>query len=130
MSKAKELNRRSMYYYGEGNYAVSLTAIDAEIVAEDKGQPIYLHAQWVDALGEITYEASTKSLYDFDERFNNGEEDVEKLAEERDRVAEETKVDFEKYRGSYEEALKQMIFDEMDAHGIDTSKFEEYEEIW
>ena len=130
MSKTKELNRRSMYYYGEGNYAVCLTAIDAEIVVEDKGQPIYLHAQWVDAVGEISYEANTKSVYDYDERYNNGDEDVEKLVEERDRVAEETKVDFEKYRDKYEDELKQMILDEMEAHDIDTSEYEDFEEIW
>lgn len=130
MSKAKELNRRSMYYYGEGNYAVSLSAIDAEIVVEDKGQPIYLHAQWVDAVGEITYEASTDSLYDYEVRLNDDEEDIEKLAEERDRVAEETKVDFEKYRDEYEEELKQMILDEMKAHDIDTAAYEDFEEIW
>ena len=134
-NNVKEVSRRAVFNYSEGNYGVSTTAIDAEIVVDDNGELVYLHAEWVDAVGEFEYDACKKSICDYNEKLNalmNGEEDgdFDKLVEERDRIAEEEKVDFEKYRDVYEEQLKQIILDEMEAHDIDTSEYEDFEEIW
>lgn len=123
-NNVKEVSRRTVFNYSEGNYGVSTTSIDAEIVVEDNGEIIYLHAEWVDAVNEFEYDACKKSICDYNEKLNalmNGEEDgnFDKLVEERDRIAEEEKVDFERYSSEFKKQLKRLILNEMDKHDID-----------
>ena len=113
----KEVSRRSMYHYSEWNYGMCLTAIDAEIVIEDGTQNVYLYAQWVDAGGEVKYQASTKSIYDIEEKINEENADVDALVEERERLYAETKVNFEPYRDPFAKELWNMIDAELVAHG-------------
>lgn len=119
----KEVSKKTVFNYSEGNYGVSVTSIDAEIVVEDNGNIVYLHAEWVDAVNEYSYDACKKSITDYNERLNaimNGEldEDFNRLVEERDLAAENEKVDFEKYSSAYKRKLKQMIIKEMKKHDI------------
>ncbi len=133
MNNMVEINRRSMYFTDEGIACgpVSTTAIDAEITVEDNGRRVYLHAQWVDAApDDFCFEANTESMYDAYERLNelhDDDEEFDKALEERDRIAKESSIPDDACYETFYDELKQMIRDEMEAHGI-SEYFDEDEE--
>ena len=117
----KEISRRSMYYEEEGSTCgpVSVTSIDTEIVVEENGQLVYLHAQWVDAAGdEIVFEATAESVYDIYEKLNANADNFDALITERDRI-EVTRIKEDERFDAYYAEMKEMIIAEMEAHGIE-----------
>ena len=117
----KEISRRSMCNASSGMACgpYSILAIDAEIVVEENGQNVFLHAQWIDELAdEIHYEATHESVYDICEQFNKDDGDFDKLVESRDRI-EESKIEDDKRFAPFYEELEKMIFAEMRVQGIE-----------
>ncbi len=63
----REINRRvvSNAKSGMSIGPISVYAVDAELVVEDEGNTVYLHAQWMNAEKDtILFEATTESVYD------------------------------------------------------------------
>ena len=117
----KEISRRSMYNAEVGMACgpIGITSIDAEIAVEDNGETIYLHGQWVDLVGdEILYEATKESIYYVYEKINKSGDDYDEHLAERDRIEADRIRDIDCYEPYFKE-IKQMILDEMEAHGID-----------
>lgn len=121
----EEVSRKSMINRLDGNYGVGVTAIDAEIVVRDNGKVVYLHAQWVDAVDEISYDATEKSVYDIYEKLNENKVNDELLLAERDEIEKSNMVDFEKYRDLYADELEKMIYDEAKRHDVAICDMEE-----
>ena len=122
MKKITEVSRRSMYHEDDGIACgpASSTAIMAEIVVDVDGQRVFLYGEWVDIVGDYGFEATTESLFDAYEKMLNAEnEDDEQIAiAERDRISEGRIKDDSVYEPYFSE-MKQMIHDEMKAHGIE-----------
>ena len=95
MSEIKEISRRVMDNSDCDPNSISFMgaplAYDAEIVVEDKGEKIYLHAQWVSEVPEdVIFEATKESIYDVYEKLNNaGSDEFDDLINERDRIESE-----------------------------------------
>lgn len=118
----KEISRKSMYHEENGIACgpVSVTAIDAEIVVDDKDKNVYLHAQWVDeASSYLLLEVTRESTYDIYEKLNDADGDeFNKLIAERDRICKDQIKDNSQYALYFEE-LKKMIMKEMEIHNIE-----------
>jgi len=90
MNNINEISRRAMINSESGIACgpFAVTAVDAEIVVEDHGHTVFLHAQWVsEASDMISFSATLESLYDVYDRLNKNDEDFEALIAERDRIA-------------------------------------------
>ena len=65
----KELSRRVMINTDGG--ALGMTACDSEIVVDDDGKTVYIHAEWVDAAPEqFDIDVTDESIYDLAEQLN------------------------------------------------------------
>ena len=118
----KEISRRTKYQEDEGFACgpASSTAIIAEIVVDVDGHRIYLHGEWVDIAGDYSFAANTESHFDaYENSFNAENEDEEQKAlEELNRIDQGNIQDDAIFEPYYDE-LKQMIHDEMKAHGLE-----------
>lgn len=126
----KIVSRKSMYHedYGMACGPIGITAIDAEIVVDDNGQKVYLHAQWVDEAADIIlYEATSESVYDVYKKLNSGKGNFDDLIAERDRITAVKIEDGAKYQPYYEK-LKKMIIAKMEEHDIEPD-FDGEEEV-
>ncbi len=121
MSIVKEISRRSRYEYDEGIACgpVSTTLLEAEIVIEEDGQPIYLYAQWVDVAGEIYFMATKESAYGISEQIMKADtqEKQDQLVEEFNRIDKEKLTDDDRFKEYYNE-LETMIIEEAKAHDL------------
>ena len=121
MNNMKEISRQSVYSETEGIACgpVGITAVDAEIVVDDNGEKVFLHAQWVCEAGdEILFEATRESIYEVYEKLNTADGDeFEALIEERDRIEAGKIADDSKYQAFYDELVK-MIDEEKAANGF------------
>ena len=125
----KEISRRSMFNVEEGMACgpVGVAAADAEIVIEEDGQRIYLHAQWADVADEeIMCEATRESTYDVYEKINRGEGDFDELIAERDRIQQGTIEDDARFAPLYEE-LKEMVIQKLKENDVEAYFLEEEE---
>lgn len=120
MSKIKEISRRIMNNADEGMACgpVGITAIDAEIVVEDEGRKVYLHAQWIDEIGdEISYEATTESAYDIYEKLNHcSDDEFDDLIAMRDQICSNEIEDTTRYQSFFDE-LRKMVEEEIKVQG-------------
>lgn len=126
MEKYKEISRRIMVNQDEGGMAcgpvTGVTACDAEIVIDDNGKTVYLHAQWVDECDdEILLEATYTSVYDVYDKLNKCDwkdrKTVDALLTERDRIVADGIEDDTKYQDIYDE-LKKMVDDKLHECGL------------
>ncbi len=123
MKKITEISRRSLYHEDEGLACgpVASAAVITEIVLDVDGQRVFLHGEWVDLAGDDCYfEANTESLFDaYAKMFDaETEEDEENAIAERDRISE-GKIEDDSIFEPYYTEMKQMIRNEMEAHGIE-----------
>lgn len=81
-----EISRRSVFHTDD--YGISgIDSADAEIVVDDNGQIVFLHAQWVsEASDDVHFETTFESTYDLYEKMFELGCDTEALCAERDRV--------------------------------------------
>ncbi len=131
----KEISRRVKSNSSEGVACgpVSIYAIDAEIVVEDEGKEIFLHAQYVSESPDILFEAHTKSIYDVymelnkidasdNEAFNTAIAKRDALDAE-ERVSDDLDI-YERYADQYRE-LRRMIKDTMIEDDMYDESFDE-----
>lgn len=119
----KEISRRVMTNQSAGMACgpMFIYAVDAEIVVEDEGRKVYLHAQWVDQASDmILFEATTESVYDCEAKLNSlfdeGGDAFEDAICERDQLQQDTDitkvfgpVDInERYAEQYQQLLSMM----------------------
>lgn len=126
----KIVRRRSMYHEEDGMACgpTGITAIDAELVVDDNGRKIYLHAQWVDEVPDtIVYEATFESTYDVCKKLNSGKGSFDDLIAERDRITAAGIEDDARFEPYYAR-LKQMILAKMEEHDIEPEFDDEDEE--
>lgn len=113
-------------------------AIDAEIVVEDEGRNVYLHAQWISEVGDtVSFEATTESIYDVYEELNkiNGNpkafpaDAFDKVIEKRNRIQQESSIAavFSGYEEQYDQMV-QMIREVLDRDGYEYDWSEEWED--
>ncbi len=111
-----------MYHEDEGFACgpAGCTAIITEIIVDVDGQQVFLHGEWVDLAGDYCFSTATESLFNaYEKMFNaTNEEALQKALDERDRIAIGCIADDSIFEPFYEE-MKQMIWEEMDAHGLE-----------
>lgn len=122
MKKIIEISRRSIYDEDDGLACgpAGSTAIEAEIVVEMDGQRYYLHGEWVDIAGDYNFEANTESFCAAYEKYMSAanEDEKQKAIDECNRISDGRIADDSIFEPFYAE-LKQMIHDEMTAHGLE-----------
>ena len=122
MKEITEISRRSMYHEEVGFACgpVSCTSIITEIVVDVDGKQVFLHGEWVDLAGDYYFEATTESLFELYEKMDNAadEDEFQKALDERDRIGKDCIADDSDFEPFYEE-MKKMIWEEMDAHGLE-----------
>ncbi len=117
---------------------VGMYVIDAEIVVEDEGRNVYLHAQWISEVGDtVSFEATTESIYDVYEELNkiNGNpkafpaDAFDKVIEKRNRIQQESSIAavFSGYEEQYDQMV-QMIREVLDRDGYEYDRSEEWED--
>lgn len=117
----KEISRRSVFHTDDYSI-IGIDSADAEIVIEDDGQKVFLHAQWVsEASDEVIFETTYESTYDIYEKFFEPGCDADALCNERDRVVEAGMSDEESAARYPEqrEALIEMIKEKLRENDIE-----------
>ncbi|MDO4651001.1 MAG: hypothetical protein Q4B26_20375 [Eubacteriales bacterium] len=106
---------------------VSTYAVDAEIVVEDEGKEIFLHAQYVAEADAVLFEAHTQSIYDVYKEFNNmnwdDNEAFDAAIAKRDKIDKEARISDdvnieERYAEQYQQLL-QMIEETVEEDGVE-----------
>ena len=139
MQNLKELNRRIFVDDGSGEACgpCGIFGVDAEMVVEDEGKTVYLHAQWNSETNDYMLEATTRSIYDIYEKMHHCEsnDEIEALVYHCDEIAELaardpflSKIDHkERYYDQYM-TLVGMIGDEIAKLDFEPDEDEDYEE--
>lgn len=114
----KEINKRSLFCEDPfGGVAVM-----AEIAVDDDGKAVYVYGEWTDEGGELWMTATEESIFDINERIAACGDDVatlDALCEKRDRLAGSQPADaVTAYCKQYQGTIRQMLRDELRAHGI------------
>lgn len=133
----KEIRRRAKSNVDEGIACgpVFVYANDAEIVLEDEGKEVFLHAQYVSEAPGVRIEAHTESIYDVYMEMNNidcsDREAFDTVIAKRNKIDAEAKVSGdieERYAEQYQQLI-QMIKDTLEEDGMDSEIFnDEYED--
>lgn len=117
----KEISRRAAFHTDECGIS-GIDSVDAEIVVENEGKRVFLHAQWVsEAADDIIFETTYESAYDIYEKMFDPAVDVQALCDERDRVVAAGMTEEEsaaKYPEQHE-ALIEMVKAKLAENGIE-----------
>ena len=126
----QEISRRSVFHTDECGIS-GIDSADAEIVVEDNGRQVFLHAQWVSEVPEeFLFETTYESTYDLYEKMFEPGCDADALCAERDRIVaagmkeSESAVKYPEQR----DALIEMILDKLEEHGIEINDGDEEDE--
>lgn len=122
MNNITEISRRSIFDADDGLACgpAGSTAVETEIVVEMDGQRYYLHGEWVDIAGDYNFEANTESFCCAYEKYMSAsnEDAKEKAIDECNRISTGRITNDSVFEPYYAE-LKQMIHEEMKAHGLE-----------